>query len=513
MKINFIFSGVNMNLDLMIELIKSLEKLNHDVMISLPNSDLIPEKLSGFDFNTHEDLFIKDDNEVIIYTFPDKNIYDIAKNIKSKIKICYILSIPKGLEKNGRFSEFKENIDSKHLILTNSTASNRWLSKKINIETDILFSGIDSKIKNKNYKNENSSIEKIYFLKDKNDEKSNQIINRIKTEYSDTEVINYENIKEDNVSVNSIFLNFKESIGWNYNISKFMLAKIPVISIKTGGVEDLIYHKKTGLIFSSKKINEINDLISFIKNDEKLKKKIIKNGYKHASQFQWKKSADYLLKIISNQTKKTLKNRLFSVIKKPQKLIYKIKKIFSNYSDSQFKKYEVFGAYHWEEYFNKKTLYKDHVDYILDLYKNKDTGDLLDVGCGDGLISHLLAKKGFNVKGIDLEESAVKLAEEKTDIVNFEIENLFNISNNYEYVLSSEVIEHIKNEDEFIKKIKDIFIKEAIITTPNKNYYKKMDPFHIKEYNIYEFELLLEKHFNEFEIFKTENHLYAVITR
>lgn len=79
----------------------------------------------------------------------------------------------------------------------------------------------------------------------------------------------------------------------------------------------------------------------------------------------------------------------------------------------------------------------------------------------------------------------------------------------FDYLLSSEVIEHLPNPDEFLQKIKGLFRKEALITTPKRDYYKQPDLYHFKEYSIFEFESLLEKYFKSFQIRASEYHLYG----
>ena len=64
--------------------------------------------------------------------------------------------------------------------------------------------------------------------------------------------------------------------------------------------------------------------------------------------------------------------------------------------------YAAKGAYHWDAY-KRIPAYKQHVDHILDIFKGR-SGSLLDVGCGDGLISHKLARVGLGVVGVDNNE-------------------------------------------------------------------------------------------------------------
>ena len=88
---------------------------------------------------------------------------------------------------------------------------------------------------------------------------------------------------------------------------------------------------------------------------------------------------------------------------------------------SEFKKYKNRGAYHWEQigshlvkrnifvlarYKNIITLAKKNMD----LYSKK----LIDIGCGDGVLSYLFAKEGVKVYGIDYSDLAIKYAKKKT---------------------------------------------------------------------------------------------------
>lgn len=52
-----------------------------------------------------------------------------------------------------------------------------------------------------------------------------------------------------------------------------------------------------------------------------------------------------------------------------------------------------------------------------------------------------------------------------------------------------------------------------MITTPKRNYYKGLDPYHFREYSIFEFESLLEKYFKSFQAQASEYHLYAWVKK
>jgi len=73
----------------------------------------------------------------------------------------------------------------------------------------------------------------------------------------------------------------------------------------------------------------------------------------------------------------------------------------------------------WEQYYKKTPLdeipwQKTQADYftkIIEMGKVK-SGSVLDLGCGTGVKSIYLAKKGFKVTGVDISKTAIKLAKE-----------------------------------------------------------------------------------------------------
>lgn len=116
------------------------------------------------------------------------------------------------------------------------------------------------------------------------------------------------------------------------------------------------------------------------------------------------------------------------------------------------------------------------LDFIADvLHKSLPTGaTVLDVGCGNGIISRGLGRKGFTVKGIDVSEKAIARAKELNDMpnVSFEVvsaEQLAVSSEKYHAVVCSEVLEHLNEPQKLLHVIHQSLKDDGflIVTVPN----------------------------------------------
>lgn len=116
------------------------------------------------------------------------------------------------------------------------------------------------------------------------------------------------------------------------------------------------------------------------------------------------------------------------------------------------------------------------LDFIADvLSKNLPAGAVvLDVGCGNGIISRSLGRKGFNVLGIDVSEKAIGRARElnETPNVRFEVmsaEKLAVSSEKYHAVVCSEVLEHLSQPEKLLEVIHRSLKEDGvlIVTVPN----------------------------------------------
>ncbi len=86
--------------------------------------------------------------------------------------------------------------------------------------------------------------------------------------------------------------------------------------------------------------------------------------------------------------------------------------------------------------------------------------NVIDVGCGGGLLSEPMARLGADVTGIDAGEENVAIARTHADAMGLDItyrqvlpEQLSNEQAHYDVVLSMEVVEHVSDLDLFMESL------------------------------------------------------------
>ena len=101
--------------------------------------------------------------------------------------------------------------------------------------------------------------------------------------------------------------------------------------------------------------------------------------------------------------------------------------------------------------------------------------NILDIGCGGGLISEPMARLGANVTGIDASEKNVKIAklhsEEnglKINYINTSPEKL-NETAKFDIILNLEIIEHVNDVSLYIKSCNKLLKKNGLMFTATLN--------------------------------------------
>ena len=99
---------------------------------------------------------------------------------------------------------------------------------------------------------------------------------------------------------------------------------------------------------------------------------------------------------------------------------------------------------------------------------------ILDVGCGNGVISRHLGRMGFNVLGIDVSEKTIEKARAATALPNVQFmtksaEELVASGETYNAVICSEVLEHLNDPGALIEVLYQTLAEggKLIVTVPN----------------------------------------------
>ena len=102
--------------------------------------------------------------------------------------------------------------------------------------------------------------------------------------------------------------------------------------------------------------------------------------------------------------------------------------------------------------------------------------DILDIGCGGGLLSEPMCRLGANVVGIDASKKNIEVAKfhAKKNRLNIKYicasPEILKIKKRFDVILNMEIIEHVEDIDYFIKKSSNLLKKNGLmfVATLNK---------------------------------------------
>ena len=153
-----------------------------------------------------------------------------------------------------------------------------------------------------------------------------------------------------------------------------------------------------------------------------------------------------------------------------------------------------------EEYLHPKHRIMNYHAFFVDNVNEGDT--VLDIGCGNGALTHDVAEKAGQVVGIDLNEKSISLARQRYSRGNIEYicGNVLNDLPDKRFdVVISNVLEHIEERVKFLKRLREMAPKFLIrVPMINRDWitlYKKeigldyrLDKDHYVEYTLESFE-------------------------
>ena len=159
--------------------------------------------------------------------------------------------------------------------------------------------------------------------------------------------------------------------------------------------------------------------------------------------------------------------------------------------------------------FTEFMLYLMHIKCYLDL-EGIIGGKGIDYGCGLGYGTNILGRITEQVTGVDLSSESIEIAKRENagNNINFTVlsddrDNLPFKNEELDYVVSFQVIEHIRDMDFYLSEIKRVLKPggKFICTTPNGFFrlYPMQNPWnqhHLREFNCRELYALLSRYFS-----------------
>jgi len=160
-----------------------------------------------------------------------------------------------------------------------------------------------------------------------------------------------------------------------------------------------------------------------------------------------------------------------------------------------FDKYRHRPAFHFKSYAEVQP-FRERADHLARLVAQVTPGGrVLDLGCGDGLFSHLLARRGLEVTGLDPEELAIEQARTETATrrypgppPRFDVgrgEEMAVDDGSVATVVMFDVIEHLPNPVAVLRSVERVLAPggHLVLSTPAWAYGGWSDPvYHLCEY-------------------------------
>ena len=141
---------------------------------------------------------------------------------------------------------------------------------------------------------------------------------------------------------------------------------------------------------------------------------------------------------------------------------------------------------------------------ILAYYKAAElvSGDVLEIGTGMGYGVEVVAPAANKYVTIDKSCAYNVELPANAEFRQMTVPPLDFADESFDYVISFQVIEHIKNDKEFVAEVSRVLRKggKFIVSTPNAPMSLTRNPWHVREYKAEELKELLSKEFSQIDM-------------
>lgn len=131
------------------------------------------------------------------------------------------------------------------------------------------------------------------------------------------------------------------------------------------------------------------------------------------------------------------------------------------------------------------------------------SGRVLEIGTGMGYGVRIVAPHTEEFISIDKSEAYAEPLPENARFLQMAAPPIRFEDESFDYVISFQVIEHIKQDKEFVKEVWRVLKKGGrfIVSTPNAPMSLTRNPWHVREYTGEELQALLGREFSEVEMY------------
>jgi 2-polyprenyl-3-methyl-5-hydroxy-6-metoxy-1,4-benzoquinol methylase len=132
------------------------------------------------------------------------------------------------------------------------------------------------------------------------------------------------------------------------------------------------------------------------------------------------------------------------------------------------------AKYHWRNplirYANKRFF-----ETIQTLLSDLPPSNILDAGCGEGVVLDRILNQGHSVLGLDIDLERLiegKHLLDKTPLIQGSLHSLPLQSNSFDAVLSLEVLEHVSNPEAAIQELHRVTNDYLLVSVPNEPWWR-----------------------------------------
>lgn len=181
-----------------------------------------------------------------------------------------------------------------------------------------------------------------------------------------------------------------------------------------------------------------------------------------------------------------------------------------------FRKYQECGAYHWKQIARSVRHHNAFVnaryDAILAALGDVPHLYVLDLGCGDGVLSYLITQQGAQVTGVDTSHLALCFARHEltrrgvpAHLAEASAYALPFPSGTFDAIVCSDVIEHVRHPEQLVEEANRVLRSggRVIVTTPLRVTEIPLDKMHVREFFPSQLATLLASYFADVSVMET----------